>query len=510
MAIQDVTITRRDLLRALGGLGLGLAGGPIGAALAKDKTAVGAQCFEAFRKAAAERPWLNAFRSVDADRLPSLEMSLEGRVPKGLTGTLYRNGPTGLERRGVRYQHWFDGDGMVQAFRLTPEGITHQARKVRTDKYTEERKAGRFLYGGAGSYVPNARRARDNNATNPANIAVVPYDGRLLALWEAGSAHAIDPISLATQEAIDWSPETARLPFSAHPVVDRDGGLWNFGLAQWVGPSGMLVLYRIEPQKGLTRVGRVPLPFRGYAHSFVATQTKLVLYLSPNVFDTTGRADYVSQHRWRPELGGRILVVDKNDFSQFKWFDSPPGFVFHIASATEDNDGSIRFRACWNDDAAMMNKTMRDVMWGKESFLPAPLATVQVSPKGKVRMDRHDLAGEFPAVDRRPHAAYGRRVYMAYQDGRSPWMNAVGACDTDTGRTTGYSFGPDTVVEEHLFVPRPGAGPDVGWLVGTHFNAKTQRSGLAVFDAQRIEDGPKLTASMARTMPLGFHGWFTG
>ena len=501
-------IHRRTFLKTLGAASLGAVIGP----LAPNRTRadgpghVGEQCYRAFRRALKERPWLGAFQSVDEDALAPLAMTLDGQVPKGLVGTFYRNGPTGLERNGVRYQHWFDGDGMVQAFRIGPNGVIHHARKVQTAKYAEEGAAGRFLYGGAGSSVPTAKASRDNDTTNPANISVVPYDGRLLALWEAGSAHALDPKTLATEEAVVWTPKTARMPFSAHPVVDNDGGLWNFGLTQW-GRTGVLFLYRVEPKKGLTRVAQVPLPYRGYAHSFSATPTKLVLYLSPNVFDPERRKNYVHSHRWQPELGGRILIVDKNDFSQYEWIEAPAGFVFHMVGAADEPDGGVRFHACWSQDATLMNDAMGDVMWGRGD-LPAPrLTTIRVTKRRTVKLDKHDPAGEFPVVDPRGTARNGR-VYLAYEAGDVPWVNALGSCDPHTGRLDGYSFGADTIVEEPLFVPRPNAKADAGWLMGTFFDARTARRGVAVFDAQRIKAGPIFTASMKRLFPLGFHGWF--
>ena len=59
-------------------------------------------------------------------------------VPEALRGTFYRNGPAVHERFGMRYQHLFDGDGMVQAFRFDGGDITHRARVVMTPKLARE------------------------------------------------------------------------------------------------------------------------------------------------------------------------------------------------------------------------------------------------------------------------------------------------------------------------------------------------------------------------------------
>lgn len=64
---------------------------------------------------------------------------------------------------------------------------------------------------------------------NVGNISLVQHAGELLALWEGGSAHVIDPKTLKTEARKDWSPETKGLPFGAHPRMDQDGSMWNIG-----------------------------------------------------------------------------------------------------------------------------------------------------------------------------------------------------------------------------------------------------------------------------------------
>ena len=57
-------------------------------------------------------------------------------------------------------------------------------------------------------------------------------------------------------------------------------------------------------------------------------------------------------------------------------------------------------------------------------------------------------------------------------------------------------------------MPRAGGGADDGWLVGTLLDADRQRSGVAVFDARRVDEGPLAQAWLPYTVPLGFHGCF--
>jgi len=79
---------------------------------------------------------------------------LSGKIPDGLRGILYRNGPARLERGGVRMGHWFDGDGAILAVKFTDAGVTGIYRYVQTSGYKEEAQADQLLYGNYGMTAP--------------------------------------------------------------------------------------------------------------------------------------------------------------------------------------------------------------------------------------------------------------------------------------------------------------------------------------------------------------------
>ena len=91
-----------------------------------------------------------------------------------MTGTLYRNGPAWFDRGDMRYQHWFDGDGMLQAWRFRDGKVTHAARMIATTKFLHEQKAGRFEVRAAGTdHSRTPAPIRNNDDLNTANTAVV-------------------------------------------------------------------------------------------------------------------------------------------------------------------------------------------------------------------------------------------------------------------------------------------------------------------------------------------------
>lgn len=154
-------------------------------------------------------------------------MPVQGRWPAALQGSFYRIGPARRELGGVAMDHWFDGDGMLQAFRLeagtaaSPPRIAHRGALLATPKLVAEEAAGRLLYSGFATALPDARPLSGSDSLNPANInqLALPQTGSLYTLWEAGSALEVDRVALQSRGFKAWSPETRGAPFSAHPRV---------------------------------------------------------------------------------------------------------------------------------------------------------------------------------------------------------------------------------------------------------------------------------------------------
>ena len=81
-----------------------------------------------------------------------------------------------------------------------------------------------------------------------------------------------------------------------------------------------------------------------------------------------------------------------------------------------------------------------------------------------------------------------------------------------TGEEVAHFPGPRRFTNEPIFVPR--AAPkaeDDGWLLVLVFDAASLRSGLYVYDAARLDDGPVGVAWLRRSIPYGLHGsWAAG
>lgn len=478
---------RRSFTRALlGAAGLGLS--QAGAQGAPDAW----QADFAARRA--QQPWQMGFEGLQADAAP-MPLELRGRIPPALYGSFYRNGAARHALGGERYHHWFDGDGMLQQYRLGPQGVVHQGRFVRTEKFLADTAAGRPVRAAFGTNPPHAEPIRSADALNVANTSVVSHGGELLALWEGGSATRVDAQTLQTQGLKTWTVEYAGMPFSAHPRVGRDGSLWNFGVSSG---AGLLSIYHVSPDGRDVRTASLPVPDIAMVHDFAVTERHLVFLLPPLVFDLErmrGGQTFLASHVWRPELGMRVLVLPKDALDAPRWFQLPAGFVFHIGNAWEDaRRGVIRFDYIRSPDAWWATQGLQDLMRGQfRSAEHTAMALVELDlQSGQARQQLLPHVAEFPRVDPRFVGRRYRQVLVSERvaAGPRPGYDAVTRIDVQTGRADRFRYGTEVLVEEHLFVPRAGAPEGHGWVLGTALDLQRRAMLLSVFDAQHLADGP--------------------
>lgn len=458
--------------------------------------------------------WSLGWKSVEPDSLEPLTMQTSGLIPPDLQGLLLRNGPAKMQRADQRYQHWFDGDGMIQQFRFNKGHVSHQAKFVQTDKYQKEKAAGKFLYGGAGSVFKDSLPATNNDSLNTANTALLNWDNELLALWEGGSAYVMDANSLVTKGLKTWSRDMKHMPFSAHPLIDAsDGSMWNFGFAPYAG-KGMLFVYHILPKTGIHKVKPIPLPISGYMHDFAQTSEHLIFLVPPYHYANSAGQSYVDKFTWQPELGSRLLVVSKNDLNQQQWFELPAGFVFHFGHATQQNN-EILVNVSWYENPSLMAAGMTELMstGQTKSGEHAIAATIIANINNKqCKIVKSNVALEFPGFDEQDLQAdtsiigVGRKTHehRFAANANKRFKDTLVSFKPISNKYQEYIYDYGILVEEPLLVK----GEKTDYIVQTYLDLVKHKSGVNIFSRDHIEAGPIGQASMERLIPLGFHGTF--
>lgn len=468
------------------------------------------QTHQAFQKARAKSPWTKALLNPPAANLETKSVTTEGRWPVDLNGTFFRTGPAQHERDGERYSHWFDGDGMIEAYQINSRTVSHKARMIETPKYRAEERVGRFLRPTFGTPVDLNASITGADDMNVANINVLPLGDNVLALWEGGSATSIDASSLATKGFHDWTQETKGLPFSAHYKIDPDGTIWNFGTANF---AKRLMLYHISPQGELLNVAVHPLDPNGMIHDFIVTEKHLIIIVPP-LHQVGDARSFIDSFKWqdgRPSVG---LVFDKEKLELKRRFELPSEFHFHFGNAWEDNSGTIHFDYCSSPNADFASEGGRKLMRGEydpsedvitEHYL------VHVDTKGRTSRERLGSRAEFPRTDPRRVGLKNTNIYTMWgpPSVSLPFFSGVAHVDLSKQTRQTYAYGPAVAANEHVYVPSPrGSNESEGWLIGTTLDLNSGHNTLNVFEASNIAAGPIALAHLDYGLPMGLHGAF--
>ena len=172
----------------------------------------------------------------------------------------------------------FDGDGMLCRFSFRGGRAHFSNRFVRTKGYVAEQAAGRMLFKGAfttgnpsGGWFYNPF---DFDVKNVANTHVVHWGGKLLALWEGGLPHELDPATMETrgESTLGGVLPAGKGPFAAHYKV-IDGRLVNFGAAA-AGSDADVTFYEFDEAGACRERLALRLPGAGFAffHDFVVAR----------------------------------------------------------------------------------------------------------------------------------------------------------------------------------------------------------------------------------------------
>lgn len=497
--------TRRRFIQQLTGLGLAGSGGLSTQGFAKTKPADITNAQTAFS---------SSFLNVP-EQFEPVSVKFDHALPSNLKGTLYRNGPAKMVRGNTRMRHWFDGDGMINALRFDTDQIHHHGKMVMTSRFTAERDAGRYLWNGFGTSFNDARPVATPDTMNPGNISVLPVDDQLLALWEAGSPWRIDPRTLETQGRHVFSEETDGLPFSAHPRIDPNGRIWNFG---YLSGSGKLVLYDISKSGNLNRVALVDEPESNMVHDFAVTERHLVFILMPFSMDLSNNAGtraFMERLQWKNDAPVIALVINKENLRVVRRFEIPPFFAFHFGNAWQDGE-SIHIQTAQAPAFHSLMKTIVQASTGEALTAdiaepPAIELTLDLRT-GTSRTTKLPVSGaDFPRFDQR---FTGIRTADLFMLGRSAsasdqtfGFNTVVHVDARTEAVQTFDYGENMLAEEHVFVGNSARQGD-GWLVGTAFDWQAHKTVISVFNARHVQDGPISQAVLPYGLPLGLHGQF--
>ncbi|MHC4392432.1 MAG: carotenoid oxygenase family protein, partial [Planctomycetota bacterium] len=413
-------------------------------------------------------------------------------MPPGLRGTLYRNGPAHHGGAGVG-RHYFDGDGALSAVRIAGGEAEGAVRLIETPGLLAERARGRRDLPSFGTPAPSWWRRVGGRIKNAANTSVLPWSGRMLALFEAGLPVEVSPEDLATIGETDLEgliPET----FSAHPHrVPARRATYNFGVR--FGVRSWIDIFELPDNGPATRLASVPLGSPRFVHDFIATEKHLIFFIPPVRFRALrqflGMGCALDNMQWRPEDGTEVLIVPIDTPKKVVRFRVDPFWMWHFANAFEAGNeivvDFIHFEDAASIDGLRASNFERPSVPMGGSLQRARIGLAEKSFK----LERsYTSACEFPQVTQAQSGRPTRTVFLAANTPGTEHrpLDRLACVDVESGNATEVSLGGGTYVSEPIVTP--GNDGEGGYVLSLVYDESTHRSYLAVLDAHRLGDGP--------------------
>lgn len=451
-------------------------------------------------------------------------LEVVGTIPDYLDGRYLRNGANPIGDVDPERYHWFLGDGMVHGIRIR-DGKAEWYRNRWVRSPATSKALGQPAPPGHFGFFPIG-----------ANTNVIGHAGKTLALIEGGIANYELTEELDTVGVCDFAG-TLTGGYAAHPHRDPETG--ELHAVSYNPYRGNRVQYSVIDVEGRARrtvnvtVGGSPM-----MHDFSLTERYVVFYDLPVTFDEAvgaamtaprglrpiarlmlsaliGRVaipdpiaarlpaattDRRMPYSWNPNYPARVGVMPRDgEDADVRWFDVEPCYVFHPMNAYEE-DGTIVL------DVVRNPKMFDRDRIGPNEGPPTLDRWVIDLAAGKVRESRIDDRGqEFPRIDER---LVGKRHRYGYTPTVLEGIEG-GDCllkhDLIGGSTQSRCLGPQKALGEFVFHPSsPAAAEDEGVLMGYVYDRATNRSELAILDAQTLEDVASI--KLPHRVPAGFHG----
>ena len=252
------------------------------------------------------------------------DLVIEGNLPQEINGTWYQSVPDPQYPPMLGHDTFISGDGMVRMLRFENGHVDLKQRYVQSERWKNERKARRSLYGlYRNPYTDDPSvRGKGRGAYNTTPIF---HGGRLLALKEDNRGMQIDPDTLETLGECDFNGKLRSQTMTAHTRPDHETGeLYFFGY-EASGLASRDVAFCVADKNGaLTREEWFQVPYCALMHDFALTKEHVIFpgFLTQRIWRASKRAVRTgSSSPTRTALSASCRA--KGRYSDMRWFRGP-------------------------------------------------------------------------------------------------------------------------------------------------------------------------------------------
>ncbi|NYF18985.1 carotenoid cleavage dioxygenase [Xanthomonas sp. JAI131] len=459
---------------------------------------------------------------VEAD---VVDLQIEGEVPAAIDGVFFQVSPDSQYPPMLGKDIFFNGDGLVSAFRFEAGRVSLRRRYVQTDRLLAQRREGRSLNGVYRNVHTNDALAAANNTT--ANTTVLFHGGVLLAMKEDALPYALDPHTLQTRGVWDFGGQITSATFTAHPKVDPDNGdLLCFAYEAKGDGTPDIAYFELDAQGKLKQEVWFEAPYAAMIHDFAVTEHHVVFPLIPLTVDVQRMRQGGQHFQWQPDLPQLFGVLPRGGGAEdVRWFTGPKdGFQGHTLNAYEEGDklyldmpvtsGNVFYFFPQADGSVPSPETLRSQLMRWTFDLSAQGGAIEP-------VALTEFPCEFPRCDERYSGKPYRHGFVLAFDPTLPFDASLGAppfqffnqlahVDVVAGTSEAWYPGDAQCFQEPVFVPRSAdAAEGDGYVLALLNHLHGEDTELLVFDSLRMADGPVARIKVPLRMRMSLHGNWT-
>ncbi|XP_028288894.1 beta,beta-carotene 15,15'-dioxygenase [Parambassis ranga] len=507
------------------------------------------------------------------ERPEPVKAEVKGNIPSWLQGTLLRNGPGIFSVGDTSYNHWFDGMSIMNSFTFKDGEMTHRSRFLRSDTYKANMAADRIVVSEMGTMAyPDPSKNfivkaitflnhtvpdfTDNGASN-----FIKYGNDYFATSETNYIRKIDPVTLETQDKVDYLKFLPINLATSHPHYDKEGNAYNIGTSIADKGKTKYTLFKVPAASEKDKGKNVPalknadvicaVPCRSllspsYYHSFGMTDNYFIFVEQPFKLDILRMAtaymrgvNWASCLKFCPEENTLIHLIDRKTGKvvDTKYYTGSL-VVYHHVNAFEV-DGHVIFDVIAYNDSSLYDMfyidklkeepASHDKRYSKPGYrryvlpvhpdkgaaigddlvkLKFTTASAVKEKEGKLMCQAEVLCEGFE-LPRINYDVNGRRHQFVYGNivEESAVSKQVAKFDTETKKML-YWGEEKCWPLEPVFVPRPkGESEDDGLLLISVINSNPGQSGfILILDGRTFKEVAR--AHVNGEIYKDMHGFF--
>ncbi|KAJ5459509.1 uncharacterized protein N7458_001061 [Penicillium daleae] len=447
-----------------------------------------------------------------------------GEIPSEINGTFYR---ISLDRFAPKENSVpIDGDGLISAFRIENGHVDFKTKFVRTERYRQERRARKSLFGlykSPWTHHPCVRAAVDSTGSTN----VIRWAKKLLVLEEAGNPYEVDPDTLETIRYDPFEDQIKAKAFTAHPKIDPfTEELVVFGYEAKGPGSKDVVTYSLNRSGEKTAELWIEAPWCTLIHDCVITKNWLVLLLWPYEASLERMKDGGHHWAYAPDRLACFIVVPRRAGPVVGWEKGEKSRVYnwnhcmniHSAGAWEGEGGKIYLESTRvhgnvfpffpSADGAATGEAKGDfVRWEIDPTQPS--GTFLADPQVIL-----EIPSEFPRIDERFMSTEYNIVFLNVfipqnADGSTnvfQGLNGLVMINTGTGEQQFYYPGDNCFAQEPIFIPRSFDAPEGDGFVMSLIEDRNSQNSQLVFLDTRAFTKPIAVAVLPFRVKSQVHG----